>query len=549
MILKNEYNRIYKDLVNKIYNQELNHKNIFLENNEKIPSFSFNEQTNQLRICFQTNQLDNKQSLNDFYNSLQDFKCLSKEISTIIMKVKEDFKETILNKYVDIISIEHQPRIKKLTTHYDRINLKAFDDIMNYAIAHQLSLMINGKEVKIFKKDIEIQYTLRKDNDSYLLSHNLKIENVQDMIYTKTNLYMMYHNDIYQCSEKFMQKEFILILELILNLKTEFSLNKEELTSFLYLMMPNMIDKMNIEATLKEEIEQLKPKKLEALLYLDFNQEGDIVATLKFQYEKNIFNPIEQEISNINRNILQEAKILQKLQKTGFLLNTKNKSFIMNNNNLIYQFISEGIEEYIKEFKVFSTDNFNRNKIKSSSQITLGVKIENNLLNINFENIDIKKEELKDILQKYRLKKKYHRLKDGTFLKLEDNKEIEFLDNILTGMDISYKELEGKVISLPINRTLYLDKLLNANKNINIHTDEKYEKIVNDINLFNTTNFERGPSNLKAKLRDYQLIGYQWLKVLDSYHLGGILADDMGLRKNNTNFICYIRIYSESSET
>ena len=39
------------------------------------------------------------------------------------------------------------------------------------------------------------------------------------------------------------------------------------------------------------------------------------------------------------------------------------------------------------------------------------------------------------------------------------------------------------------------------------------------------------PKNLNASLRTYQKIGYQWLKTLDSYQFGGILADDMGLGK------------------
>ena len=33
-------------------------------------------------------------------------------------------------------------------------------------------------------------------------------------------------------------------------------------------------------------------------------------------------------------------------------------------------------------------------------------------------------------------------------------------------------------------------------------------------------------------LRPYQQRGYHWLKTLDRLHMGGILADDMGLGKN-----------------
>ncbi len=39
------------------------------------------------------------------------------------------------------------------------------------------------------------------------------------------------------------------------------------------------------------------------------------------------------------------------------------------------------------------------------------------------------------------------------------------------------------------------------------------------------------PKNVKAKLRDYQKHGFEWLKFLDESGFGGILADDMGLGK------------------
>jgi len=43
------------------------------------------------------------------------------------------------------------------------------------------------------------------------------------------------------------------------------------------------------------------------------------------------------------------------------------------------------------------------------------------------------------------------------------------------------------------------------------------------------------PEGLQADLRNYQKVGYQWLKTLDEYRFGGILADDMGLRKNTSS--------------
>ena len=56
--------------------------------------------------------------------------------------------------------------------------------------------------------------------------------------------------------------------------------------------------------------------------------------------------------------------------------------------------------------------------------------------------MDIDINELKGYMSKYNLKKKYHRLKDGSFLNLENNEEIEFIDKLTTGMGIDYKEIE-----------------------------------------------------------------------------------------------------------
>ena len=39
------------------------------------------------------------------------------------------------------------------------------------------------------------------------------------------------------------------------------------------------------------------------------------------------------------------------------------------------------------------------------------------------------------------------------------------------------------------------------------------------------------PAKLNAKLRDYQITGYNWFKTLSHYEFGGILADEMGLGK------------------
>lgn len=90
----------------------------------------------------------------------------------------------------------------------------------------------------------------------------------------------------------------------------------------------------------------------------------------------------------------------------------------------------------MQKFDVMVTDNFKTKQIRTPKMAGLGVKVENDLLSIDLSKMDIDSNELKDMLDKYSLKKKYHRLKDGSFINLEDNKEIEFLDKLSTGMGV-----------------------------------------------------------------------------------------------------------------
>lgn len=55
------------------------------------------------------------------------------------------------------------------------------------------------------------------------------------------------------------------------------------------------------------------------------------------------------------------------------------------------------------------------------------------------------------------------------------------------------------------------------------------------------------PKTLKAKLRPYQVEGYQWLHFLHQHNLGGILADDMGLGKTLQTIALLLKIKSTTT--
>lgn len=401
-------------------------------------------------------------------------------------------------------------------------------------------------KIEFTEEQPKIEFKLKKINeDQYVIIPNIEIFNVT-ILKGKNYKYVLDDQKMYRCTKKF-EKANLKLLELFRqNYMTEVLLGKEQLTELFSVIIPKVKEAIVIENLTEEEIEQYKPKELVTKVFLDFDKNDFLVAEIRFCYGENEFNPLNEEIKlDFPRNKIEETKALNVFRKTGFMLDSRNLRFILPDNDKIYEFLTEDVNYYMQKFDVLATEKFKTKQVKQPKIGNLGVKVENNLLSINLKNIEIDRKELEEIITKYELKKKYHRLKDGSFINLEENREIDFLNKLITGMDIDYKELESGEVRLPVNRSLYLNQLLKGIKGTEITKNTEFKKIVNELNKEQLEEEIKVPEHLENILRYYQKTGFKWLKVLDSYHFGGILADDMGLRKNSADVICYCRLCSK----
>ena len=167
------------------------------------------------------------------------------------------------------------------------------------------------------------------------------------------------------------------------------------------------------------------------------------------------------------------------------------------------------------------------------------------MLDIDFSSLDFDPTELQEIMTQYKLKKRYHRLKDGSFVNLEDNDTIKFIESVTEDIDVDYSQIKNNTLQLPMYRALYLDKILEKNSFIHVTKDESYKNLVENIDVKEIEGNMEVPKNLNASLREYQKVGVQWLRMLDYYGLGGILADDMGLGKT-VQLLCVICAYKDN---
>lgn len=195
----------------------------------------------------------------------------------------------------------------------------------------------------------------------------------------------------------------------------------------------------------------------------------------------------------------------------------------------IYQIMKNGTEKLMELGEVRCTRRFLGYRVIRRVGVSVGVSISSGLLNLDISTEDVPPQELLSILSSYRTRQKYYRLKDGAFVDLEDP-SLEMLSELSSVVHLKEADLRKGSLKLPMYRTLYLDKLLEENDSVYSSRDSHFREVVKGFKTVRDADFEE-PASLSKKMRKYQKDGYKWLRTLENWQFGGILADDMGLGK------------------
>lgn len=197
--------------------------------------------------------------------------------------------------------------------------------------------------------------------------------------------------------------------------------------------------------------------------------------------------------------------------------------------DLIYEVLEGGIDTLMQFGEVQATDRFRSLTVKRKPQITVGVRLESDLLNLSISSEGLTEDELLDLLGSYRLKRKFHRLKNGSFIATDDS-TLDELSEMLEMMQVSPSDFVKGRMQLPVYRALYLDKMLEKNSTLYTKRDKHFKSLVRDFKTVGDSDYEV-PESLQDIMRNYQKFGYRWLRTVEACGFGGILADDMGLGK------------------
>ena len=237
------------------------------------------------------------------------------------------------------------------------------------------------------------------------------------------------------------------------------------------------------------------------------------------------------------RDLGKEAAVREVIQRYGEAYDERQKAMVITDEDKIYDLLTEGIPVFQQLGEVYISDTLKGMQVHPSPKVAVGVSIESGLMQLKMTAGEMSKEELIDILSRYNKRKKYYRLKDGSFVQKEDS-GLDILADLKETLQLTDQQLMQESVPVDTYRALYIDQQLRDNPVISSVRDKNFRSLIRNMKTVEDNDFEI-PTELEPILRGYQKTGFLWLKTLSANGFGGILADDMGLGKT-LQVICYL---------
>ncbi len=394
-----------------------------------------------------------------------------------------------------------------------------------------MKVMDNDFEnVTIINEDLPLKFNLTQNNEDLLLQW-VNGEGVMPL--EQTGEYFFFGGNVYKLSQKQLSF-FVPLFNSFLNMPQGIPFVEKHKEQFVSEILPKAkeIGQITISSSVKESFYE---SNFQAEVYLDRNQDA-IIAKIGFIYGNIRIDPfggnaathhIENKI--LVRDAQKEKELIKFFEDAGF--HVAKEQVYLEEEDEIFNFVFRIMPQIQQQAEVFYSDAFRSMQIKDPTSFVGGIRLNehSDMLEFSFQIEDVDQQELQDVFLSLQEKKKYHRLKDGSFLPL-DAPQLQDIETLISGLNITPEELEKEMIELPKYRAMYMDRHLRESNLPHMERNLAFKQLVQNINEPADMEFAI-PQNLTGTLRDYQKVGFKWLKTLAAYDLGGILADDMGLGK------------------
>ena len=413
----------------------------------------------------------------------------------------------------------------------------AVDMFLNMMIGHTLLFDLDDHIRPIYVTDGDPELTLElkaEDSDTY----HLTIEDCLILSGART-FWILKDKILYRCSEAFKKDMQPYLTELNRQKVREITLSEKQLRPFYGSVLKHLEAHTDFH-TEGVDLTDYEPPEAHFSIYLDNPAENIISCTAYARYGEETFSlatPISCEDGF--RDAAMENRILTAIQtyfQPAAVSGNEDSPvadadfIISHDDQAAFLFLEQGLPHFYELAEVFISSNMKRIRILSTPRTAVGVSVSNGLLEIDIHSDSLPYEELDGILNSYRRRQKYYKLKSGEFLKLENN-SLSVLSELADGLRLSEQAIRGGRISVPLYRASYIDAVLTShNSDIQSHRDRYFKSLIRDMKSVADSDYEV-PDAMKPILRDYQKTGYRWLCTIAQLGFGGILADDMGLGK------------------
>ncbi len=347
------------------------------------------------------------------------------------------------------------------------------------------------------------------------------------------HLYIVKGDDLYQCEPAFSRQMEVFFRQMTQGYGAPYEVlvNEKDVPLF-YERVLKKIESYGMLRCRDVDWDTYRPVELKARFVLESPDANTVILRPTLSYGSYSFHPMEDEHvpANISRDVPGEFRVGRVLAKYfQYREPGTNDLMIKNDEAAVYRLVSEGIAELKQLGEVWLPEDMSHLRVAPPKEVSVGIQADSGWLTLTVDAGDLNGSELSEILEAYREKRSYYRLKSGEFLRLEDD-GLMTVARMVEGMDVPKKDQKNREFQVPLYRALYLDSLYRERRDLRLERNARFKSIVRGMRSVEDSDFEL-PEGFDRILRGYQKVGYRWLRTLDFYGFGGILADDMGLGK------------------
>ena len=278
----------------------------------------------------------------------------------------------------------------------------------------------------------------------------------------------------------------------------------------------------------RELVHAHTPMAMRARFYIDVNEEDVILCRPEWDYGAARVHPGENA-PHIRRDDFAEKRALARVTAL-FPERPAEWEYAFNGgDDARYALLTERLHELDALGEVMVSDRLARMNVKTSRAVTFGMNRQGAKLLVHADLGGLTQADLDAAYAAYRQKRKYVRLKNGTFLSDEAMEQAARLGQVLESAGLSAEEVQ-RGSGVPLERAMYLEQALAGRRGVSLDMPKALEAWMARLEAAQKAQAEP-PETLNAEMRPYQKTGLAWLSALSDAGFGGILADDMGLGK------------------